>query len=50
MIFWCILLNCQNALLSDVMKQGWETCGPRAKCSLCEHLIWPASEISLPKM
>ena len=26
------------------LNQGWRTCGP------CEHLIWPASEFSLPTL
>jgi len=29
---------------SNIVKQGWGTCGPR------KHLIWPASEVSLPKL
>jgi len=29
------------------LSQGWGTCGPRTKCGLREHLIWPASEFSL---
>jgi len=28
----------------------WRTCGPRAKGYLREHLIWPASEFSLPML
>jgi len=31
-------------------KTGWGTCDPRAKCGPREHLIWPASEFSLPKL
>jgi len=27
-----------------LLEQGWGTCAPR------EHLIWPASEFSLPKL
>jgi len=30
------------------LEQGWGTYGPRAKCGQGEHLIWPATEFSLP--
>jgi len=28
----------------EMFRLGWKTCGPR------EHLIWPASEFSLPNL
>jgi len=40
-----------NSVTSQWLKnidQGWGTCSPRAKCSPRNHLIWPASEFSLP--
>jgi len=32
------------------LEHRWETCGPWAKSNPHEHLIWPASEFSLPKL
>jgi len=32
------------------LRQGWGTCGPRAKCGTREHLIWPTSEFLLPML
>jgi len=32
------------------LEQGWGTCDPQAKCSPCEHLIWPASYILSPNL
>jgi len=32
------------------LDQEWKTCGPRAKGDLREHLIWPATEFSLPML
>jgi len=33
-----------KVLWSIDLHQGWGSCGP------CEHLIWPASEFSLPML
>jgi len=32
------------------LGQGWGTYGPRANCGPREHLVWAASEFSLPKL
>jgi len=30
----------------ETLEQGWGTCSQWAKCSLCEHLIWPTKQSS----
>jgi len=40
----------RNLAVVNCIVQGWGTCGPRTKCGPREHLIWPASEFSLPNL
>jgi len=46
-IFYLVAMQIIYRTFLIALKQGWRTCGPRAKCGPHKHLIWPASEFSL---
>jgi len=43
------LVSNENLTKYYYLAQGWGTCGPRVKCSLRKHLMWPTLEFLLPK-